>query len=196
MFTVVQCTSFASFLFVFTHFATRVYAELFRSLYPKSYQATTTDPHFACEGKVLIHALRVYGIYRKALSNRTNSFTVFLQPNHTQQYTAILLQQHQSAFSVVSAGTKSLIRATPMARQALPCVHEGFLEVYSHVRKQILQCVLEVLQRQFDKAIKRAKSRSRQKQRSQQGDHQRFHDVNDTFEGLILPKIYVSYVSS
>eukprot|EP00978_Attheya_sp_CCMP212_P022522 scaffold67260_cov53-Attheya_sp.AAC.2 len=86
-------------------------------------------------------------------------------------------QQPQSAFSVVSAGTKSLIRATPMARQALPCVHEGFLEVYSHVRKQILQCVLAVLQRQFDKAIKRAKSRSRQKQRSQQGDHQRSHDI-------------------
>jgi hypothetical protein len=50
-------------------------------------------------------------------------------------------------------------------------VHEGFLEAYSHLRKQLLECVLEVMQRQLTKAIQRAK----------EGE-----------SSLVLPKVYVT----
>ena len=63
----------------------------------------------------------------------------------------------QSALSAVSSGAKTVIKAVPMARQALPCVHEGFLEAYAHIRQEVLEGVMDVLQRQFRKAVARTK---------------------------------------
>mmetsp|Transcript_18045 Transcript_18045/g.43378 ORF Transcript_18045/g.43378 Transcript_18045/m.43378 type:complete len:1693 (+) Transcript_18045:233-5311(+) len=59
----------------------------------------------------------------------------------------------------VSTGAKAIIRATPMARQALPCVHEGFLQNYSKVRHETIEAVLSVFKRQLDKSVERSRQR-------------------------------------
>jgi hypothetical protein len=70
-----------------------------------------------------------------------------------------------------SLGAKAILAATPVARRTLPCVHEGFLEAYSHLRKQVLECVVEVMQRQLAKATERSQ----------------LDGVS-----LVLPKVYVT----
>ena len=72
------------------------------------------------------------------------------------------------------AGAKAVIRATPMARQALPCVHEGFQQCYLKVRRQIIEAVLSVLKRQVDKAVKRSRY------------------AGNANEPITLPKIYLT----
>jgi hypothetical protein len=62
----------------------------------------------------------------------------------------------KSSLATVSNGAKAVIKAVPLARQALPCVHEGFLEAYAPIRRQVLEGVLAVLQRQFSHAVTRA----------------------------------------
>lgn len=79
----------------------------------------------------------------------------------------------------VTDGAKAIIRAMPMARQALPCVHEGFLRNYLKVRREIIETILCVLQRQVDKAVERS----------------RFSESSCLFldpEPITLPKIYVT----
>ena len=53
----------------------------------------------------------------------------------------------------VASGAKAIIRATPMARQALPCVHEGFLRNYKKVRHEIIEAIVTVMKRQLDKSV-------------------------------------------
>jgi hypothetical protein len=77
----------------------------------------------------------------------------------------------RSVASTFSFGAKAIVAATPVARQTLPCVHEGFLEAYSHMRKQVLTCVVEVMQRQLAKAIERSQ-------------------VDGA--SLVLPKVYIT----
>jgi hypothetical protein len=80
--------------------------------------------------------------------------------------------------AVTDAG-KAIIRATPMARQALPCVHEGFLRNYLKVRQELMETILNVLKRQVDKAVERS----------------RFSESSCLFldpEPITLPKIYVT----
>jgi hypothetical protein len=72
------------------------------------------------------------------------------------------------------AGAKAVIRVTPMARQALPCVHEGFQQCYLKVRRQIIEAVLSVLKRQVDKAVKRSRY------------------SGNANEPITLPKIYLT----
>jgi hypothetical protein len=60
----------------------------------------------------------------------------------------------------VSTGAKEIIRATPMARQALPCVHEGFLRNYSIVRHELIEAILSVFKRQLDKSVERSRHNS------------------------------------
>jgi hypothetical protein len=79
----------------------------------------------------------------------------------------------------VTDGAKAIIRATPMARQALPCVHEGFLRNYLKVRQEIIETILEVLKRQVDKSVERS----------------RFSESTCLFldpEPITFPKIYVT----
>ena len=76
-----------------------------------------------------------------------------------------------SASATLSFGAKAIVAATPVARHTLPCVHEGFLEAYSHLRKQVLTCVVEVMHRQLGKAIERSKL---------------------VGASLVLPKVYVT----
>jgi hypothetical protein len=78
-----------------------------------------------------------------------------------------------SAFSAVSSGAKAILRATPVAQNSFPCVHEGFQEVYTHVRRKILDILLPVLQRQLAKAVEYA-------------------GPEEGREPLALPKIYVT----
>lgn len=83
-------------------------------------------------------------------------------------------QTDQSIFApAVSTGAKAIVRATPLARQALPCVHEGFLENYSRLRHEVVQAIMAVLKRQLDKSVER-----------------RRHDGGT--EPLALPKIYIT----
>jgi hypothetical protein len=82
----------------------------------------------------------------------------------------------RSAFSTASSVMKAIIRAIPVAQQTLPCVHAGFLEAYLNVRKQVLEGVLQVLQRQLNNAVARSKF----------GDPQGKDGTS-----LVLPKIYI-----
>ena len=79
----------------------------------------------------------------------------------------------------VTDGAKAIIRATPTLRQALPCVHEGFLRNYLKIRQAIIETILDVLKRQVDKAVERS----------------RFSENTCLFldpEPITLPKIYVT----
>jgi hypothetical protein len=86
--------------------------------------------------------------------------------------------ESQSTLAAVTTGAKSVIKAVPVARQALPCVHEGFLEAYAHIRQEVLEGVMDVLQRQFRQAVFRAKM---------EADSDIAANV-----GLVLPKIYIT----
>lgn len=74
----------------------------------------------------------------------------------------------------VSHGAKAIIRATPMARQALPCVHEGFIQNYERIRHEIVEEIVSILKRQLDKSVQNSAR----------------HD--DDLEPFTLPKIYVT----
>lgn len=79
----------------------------------------------------------------------------------------------------VSSGAKAIIRATPMARQALPCVHEGFLQNYSNIRNEIIEAILSVLKRQLDKSVGRSR-------------HGGSSSSHDAAQPLTLPKLYIT----
>jgi hypothetical protein len=79
----------------------------------------------------------------------------------------------------VSTGAKEIIRATPMARQALPCVHEGFLRNYSKVRHELIEAILSVFKRQLDKSVERCRQ------------HERSSFGLDSHP-LTLPKLYIT----
>jgi hypothetical protein len=73
-------------------------------------------------------------------------------------------------FDTVKQGAEAILKATPVAKDTFPCVHEGFQDVYTLIRRRVLDILLPVLQRQFAKALERANG-------------------NDD-EPLALPKIY------
>jgi hypothetical protein len=77
--------------------------------------------------------------------------------------------------SAVTSGAMALLSAAPVARDTIPCVHEGFLEVYSVIRKKLIESLLPVLQRQMSKAFVRRESAS----------------LSDP-DPLVLPKIYIT----
>ena len=85
----------------------------------------------------------------------------------------------QSLFIPVSTGAKAIIRATPLARQALPCVHEGFLRNYSKVRHEVIQAILNVFKRQLEKSVERSR---------RHGGSSSGHDA----QPLTLPKLYIT----
>ncbi|KAL3931736.1 MAG: hypothetical protein SGBAC_011169 [Bacillariaceae sp.] len=69
-------------------------------------------------------------------------------------------------------GAKALLQVAPVARDSFPLVHEGFQEVYTHIRRKLLNIILPVLQRQLAKSLKR---------RDQESS-----------EPLALPKLYLT----
>ena len=73
-----------------------------------------------------------------------------------------------------------ILKATPLVRQALPCVHEGFLSAYMHIREEVLDHVIVVFQRQLDAALRNAQEK---RHRSGQSIHT---------PSLNIPKIYVT----
>ncbi len=79
----------------------------------------------------------------------------------------------------VSTGAKEIIRATPMARQALPCVHEGFLRNYTKVRHELIVAILSVFKRQLDKAVERCR-------------HREGTSCGHNSQPLTLPKLYIT----
>ena len=81
-------------------------------------------------------------------------------------------RKKRAHFSAVSKGAMAVLSATPVARNTLPCVHEGFNEVYSVLRRKVIESLLPVLQRQLTKAIQRTK------------------DLGNQNISLSLPKIY------
>ena len=85
-------------------------------------------------------------IVQDILLNRSASY----EPPSDQEQATLLP-------AAVSHGAKAVIRATPMARQALPCVHEGFQQSYMKVRQQLIEAILSVMKRQVDKAIERSR---------------------------------------
>lgn len=60
-------------------------------------------------------------------------------------------RKRKAVTSAMSSGAMAVLSATPIARNALPCIHEGFTEVYSVIRKKVMEAVLPVLQRQLSK---------------------------------------------
>jgi hypothetical protein len=86
---------------------------------------------------------------------------------------------HSLFIPAVSTGAKAIIRATPLARQALPCVHEGFLRNYSKVRHEVIPAILSVFKRQLEKSVERSR---------QHGGSYSGHDAHP----LTLPKLYIT----
>ena len=73
-------------------------------------------------------------------------------------------------------GMDAFTRAAKIAGNVFPFVHRGFIETYTRLRKEVLECVVQTYLRQYRKAMKRAKvSADPVEQRS-----------------LHLPKIYVT----
>jgi hypothetical protein len=86
-------------------------------------------------------------------------------------------QPSSTTEDVLARGAKNILQATPVARETFPMVHEGFLEAYSRVRKQLFHIFLPVYQRQLAKSVQTASN----------GD-----DSSPSKEALTLPKIYVT----
>ncbi|CAJ1959140.1 unnamed protein product [Cylindrotheca closterium] len=72
----------------------------------------------------------------------------------------------------VSRGAKALLQLAPVARDSFPLIHEGFQEVYTHIRRKLLNILFPVLQRQLAKSLKASKK--------------------DSSEPLALPKLYLT----
>jgi len=72
----------------------------------------------------------------------------------------------------VSEGAKALLRVAPVARDSFPLIHEGFQEVYTHIRRKLLDIIFPVLQRQLAKSLETSKK--------------------DSSEPLALPKLYLT----
>lgn len=72
----------------------------------------------------------------------------------------------------VSKGARALLQSAPVARDSFPLVHEGFQEVYTHVRRKLLGIIFPVLQRQLAKSMEAAEKES--------------------LEPLALPKLYLT----
>lgn len=84
--------------------------------------------------------------------------------------------RRQQSSHLLSKGAKNILQATPVARETFPMVHEGFLESYSRVRKQLFDIFLPVYQRQLAKSVQPSISGKTDKSPSE--------------EALALPKIY------
>ena len=78
-----------------------------------------------------------------------------------------------STFRAVSKGAKAILKVTPLARDSFPCVHEGFQEVYTQIRRKVLDILIPVLQRQLAKSLDCSRSEGKR-------------------EPLALPKIYIT----
>lgn len=78
-----------------------------------------------------------------------------------------------TTIDVVSKGARAILQATPVARGSFPLVHEGFQDVYIHIRKKLLDIIFPVLQRQLAKSLEGK-------------------DLKEESEPLALPKIYTT----
>eukprot|EP00980_Cylindrotheca_fusiformis_P020967 scaffold7978_cov124-Cylindrotheca_fusiformis.AAC.4 len=65
------------------------------------------------------------------------------------------------------------LQATPVASGSFPLVHEGFQEVYTHIRKKLIDVVFPVLQRQLATSLE-------------------VKDQKEASAPLALPKIYAT----
>ena len=95
-----------------------------------------------------------------------NNPTIFLNKNGIH-FDAGCLQSHLSDDSNIAM---RILKSTPATSQGLPCIHEGFKQSYSKIRKELFECVMKVYKRQFEKSLHR-------------------WNKNDYFS---LPKIYVT----
>ena len=91
----------------------------------------------------------------------------FCLPSHCSR------QKDPSPLQAVSEGARAILQATPVARDSFPLVHEGFQEVYTHIRKKLLDILFPVMQRQLSKSLKT-------------------RGWKDESEPLALPKIYAT----
>jgi hypothetical protein len=73
----------------------------------------------------------------------------------------------------VSKGARAILQATPVTRSSFPRVHEGFQEVYTQLRRKLLDILFPVMQRQLAKSLK-----------------QEDGNTNQLQQPLALPKIY------
>ena len=59
-------------------------------------------------------------------------------------------EEELSKLATVSKGARKILQATPVARDSFPLVHEGFQEVYTHIRRKLLDILFPVMQRQLE----------------------------------------------
>jgi len=71
-----------------------------------------------------------------------------------------------------------ILRSAPITRQAFPCVHSGFIQAYSSIRDEIIEKVIEVMERQITKALDRC--------------NDAYDDASQDEIPFVLPKIYVT----
>lgn len=54
---------------------------------------------------------------------------------------------------IFKRGAKKILKATPITRQAFPCVHKGFLHAYLQIRGKLMEVATQVYERQLLKAL-------------------------------------------
>ena len=120
-------------------------------------------------------------IFQRGLYDNNPEFQVNVQTSYDIE------NNHEACVSVVNSNrwnsdysnsiSTGILKRTPLARQALPLVHQGFLEAYLPVRNELMESVVKVVQRQLSKSILRQANSS---------------TSDNNQPPLILPKIYIS----
>jgi len=104
---------------------------------------------------------------------RAGSRSLFNEVSTTAAASSSLDHDVNHFTNAVSVGAKAVLRATPVARHTLPCVHKGFLTNYNRVRHELIEAIVAVLKRQLDNVV--ASNRN-----------------SSPGEPLALPKIYLT----
>ena len=84
---------------------------------------------------------------------RAGSRSIFNEVSPSAAEPSSLNQDLNHFTNAVSVGAKAVLRATPLARQTLPCVHKGFLTNYNSVRHELIEAIVAVLKRQLDNVV-------------------------------------------
>lgn len=84
---------------------------------------------------------------------RASSRSIFNEVSPSAAVSSSLNQDVHHFTNAVSIGAKAVLRATPLARQTLACVHKGFLTSYNSVRHELIEAIVAVLKRQLDNVV-------------------------------------------
>jgi hypothetical protein len=110
---------------------------------------------------------------------RQAEFTMAISSGSDQEsgFEAVLLSNSDGRASQgLRHGADMVFKSLPISRQVYPRIHAGFLTVYLHVRDELMQQILMVMERQIRKSIRDCADRSK---------------LGGNDAPFVLPKIFV-----